>query len=130
MTGSPRRPLGQRYLRFLGLAVALVIALCAVGYFPTRRLSGEAGVGAMAAGCGISLVAAALAGWLLTAVTAETPEARMQRGFLAMVVRLAVVTVLGVAAALSGEFARAPLLFWMAAAYLVLLPLEVRLAVT
>ncbi len=123
MTGS------SRYVRFLGLAAGLVVALCAVGYFPTRRLAGEAGVVAMAAGCGISLVAAALAGFLLTAVAAQTPEARMQRGFLAMVVRLAVVTVLGIAAALSGAFARTPLLFWMATAYVVLLPLEVKLAI-
>ena len=123
MTGS------RRYVRFLGLAAGLIVLLCAVGYLPTRRLSGADAVGAMVAGCGISLVAAALAGWLLTAVGAETPEARMQRGFLAMVVRLAVVIVLGLAAALSGEFARAPLLFWMATAYVVLLPLEVRLAI-
>jgi hypothetical protein len=119
----------RRYLRFLGLAVGLIVALCAVGYLPTRRLSGADAVGAMVAGCGISLVAAALAGWLLTAVGAETPEARMRRGFLAMVVRLAVVIVLGLAASLSGEFARAPLLLWMATAYVVLLPLEVRLAI-
>ena len=123
MTGS------RRYVRFLGLAAGLVVALCAVGYLPTRRLFGVDAVGSMVAGCGISLVAAALAGWLLTAVGAETPEARMQRGFLAMVVRLAVVVVLGLAASLSGEFARAPLLFWMATAYVVLLPLEVRLAI-
>jgi len=116
-------------MRFLGLAVGLIVALCAVGYVPTRRLAGEGGVGAMAAGCGISLVSAALAGWLLTTVPAETPEARMKRSFLAMVVRLAVVTVLGLAAALSGVFVRAPLLFWMAAAYIVLLPLEVKLAI-
>ena len=116
-------------MRFLCLALGLVVALCAVGYVPTRRLSGADAVGAMVAGCGISLVSAALAGWLLTAVGAETPQARMQRGFLAMVVRLAVVIVLGLAAALSGEFARAPLLFWMATSYVVLLPLEVRLAI-
>jgi hypothetical protein len=53
----------------------------------------------------------------------------MQRGFLAMVVRLAVVVVLGMAAALSGELARQPLLFWIGAAYVVLLPLEVKLAI-
>jgi len=120
---------GRRYARFLGLSFALVAALCAVGYLPTRRVAGEDAVPSMFAGCGISLVAAALAGWLLTAVGAATPEARMQRGFLAMVVRLAVVIVLGVAAALSGQFARAPLLFWMATAYVVLLPLEVKLAI-
>jgi hypothetical protein len=83
----------------------------------------------MLAGCGISLIAAALAGWLLTTVAADTPQARMQRGFLAMIVRLAVVIVLGVAASLSGQFSRAPLLFWMATAYVVLLPLEVKLAI-
>jgi hypothetical protein len=116
-------------VRFLGLAAGVVVVLCAVGYLPTRRLFGADSVGSMVAGCGISLVAAALAGWLLTAVGAATPEARMQRGFLAMVVRLGVVIVLGLAAALSGEFARAPLLFWMATAYVVLLPLEVRLAI-
>lgn len=119
----------RRYVRFLGLATGLAVVLCAVGYLPTRRLFGADAVGSMVAGCGISLVAAALAGWLLTAVGAETPEARMQRGFLAMVVRLAVVVVLGLAAALSGKFVRAPLLFWMATAYVVLLPLEVRLAI-
>jgi hypothetical protein len=120
---------GRRYLRFLGLAVGLTVALCAVGYFPTRRLSGEDGVEAMGAGCGISLAAATMAGWLLTAVPAGSPEARMKRSFLAMAVRLAVVAVLGVAAALSGLFERAPLLFWMAATYVVLLPLEVKLAI-
>src|SRR5262249_44788695 len=105
------------------------LGLCAIGLVPTRRLAGADGVPAMIAGCGISFVSAALAGWLLVAVAAETPEARMQRGFLAMVVRLAVVVVLGAAAALSGELARQPLLFWIGTAYVALLPLEVRLAI-
>jgi ABC-type uncharacterized transport system permease subunit len=83
----------------------------------------------MAAGCAISLLSAMLAGGLLIVVSGETPEARMQRGFLAMVVRLAVVVVLGMAAALSGELARQPLLFWIGTAYVALLPLEVKLAI-
>jgi len=116
-------------MRFLSLAVAIVLALCAVGWLPTRRLAGAGGAGAMAVGCAISLLSAALAGWLLIVVDAETPEARMRRGFLAMVVRLAVVVALGAAAALSGEIARQPLLFWIGAAYLALLPLEVKLAI-
>jgi len=36
---------------------------------------------------------------------------------------------LAVAAALSGELARPPLLFWVAATYVALLPLEVRVAI-
>lgn len=118
-----------RYARFLGLAVAIVLGLFAVGWLPTRRLAGADAVAAMAAGCGISLLSAALAGWLLVVVGAETPEARMQRGFLAMVVRLVVVVVLGLAAALSGELARQPLLFWIGTSYVALLPLEVKLAI-
>ena len=119
----------SRYARFLGLAVAIVVGLCVVGWLPTRRLAGAAGVPAMAVGCAISLVSAALAGGLLIVVRGETPEARMQRGFLAMVVRLAVVVVLGAAAALSGELSRQPLLFWIGTAYVALLPLEVKLAI-
>lgn len=118
-----------RYARFLGLAVAIVIGLCAIGWLPTLRLAGAQAPRAMMAGCAISLLSAALAGWLLIVVPADTPQGRMQRGFLAMMVRLVVVLVLGAAAALSGEFARSPLLFWMATAYVALLPIEVRLAI-
>ena len=119
----------SRYARFLSVAVAIVIGLGAVGWLPTRRLAGDGAVAAMVVGCGISLLSAALAGWLLIAVNVDTPEARMQRGFLAMVVRLAVVAVLGLAAALSGEVARQPLLFWIATTYVALLPLQVKLAI-
>jgi hypothetical protein len=119
----------KRYARFLSLAVAIVFGLCAVGWLPTRRLAGPQAVLAMVVGCVISLMSAALAGWLLIVVSGETPEARMQRGFLAMVVRLAVVVVLGAAAALGGELARQPLLLWIGIAYVALLPLEVKLAI-
>jgi hypothetical protein len=117
------------YGRFLGLALAIVGVLMTVGLVPTRRLAGDDAPFAMAIGCSISFASAALAGWLLTAVRGDTPDARMQRAFLAMAVRLAVVVVLGLAAALSGEVARMPLLFWVATSYVVLLPLEVKLAI-
>jgi hypothetical protein len=116
-------------VRFLALAFAVVVALCAVGVIPTRRLAGDEAVPAMIAGCGVSLVSAALAGMVLVAGGSVTPEARLKRSFLAMTVRLAVVVVLGVATVLSGMFARQPLLFWIAAAFVALLPLEVRLAI-
>jgi hypothetical protein len=119
----------RRYARFLALAVAIIIGLCAVGWLPTQRLAGPQAGASMVAGCAISLLSAALAGWLLIAFHADTPQVRMQRGLLAMMVRLVVVLVLGIAAALSGEFERSPLLFWMATAYVALLPIEVRLAI-
>ena len=118
-----------RYARFLLWAIATVAIAVVIGVLPTRRLGGEAAIPAMAAGCLISFVSAALAGWLLVMFDASTPTARMQRAFLAMVVRLAVVIVLGMAAALSGEIARSPLLLWLAITYLALLPLEVKLAI-
>lgn len=119
----------RRYARFLGLAVAVAAGLCALGYVPTLRLAGPDGIRAMMAGCAIGFVSAVFAGGLLVAVAVETPEARMQRGFLAMIVRLAVVVALGVAAVFSGAFSRQPLLFWIGTSYVVLLPLEVRLAI-
>jgi hypothetical protein len=119
----------SRYARFLGLAVGIVLVLCAAGLLPTRRLAGPDGVPAMVAGCAIGLISAALAGLLLVVVAADTPEARMKRSFLAMVARLAVVVAFGTAATLSGVLATQPLLFWMAIAYMALLPLEVRLAI-
>jgi hypothetical protein len=117
-----------RYARFLGQVVVAVLVVGGVGWVPTRRLAGPAGPPALAAGCAISLLSAAVAGWLLIAVAADNPQARIQRAFLAMMVRLAVVLAVGIAAALSGSFARSPLLFWLAVAYMALLPLEVRLA--
>jgi len=119
----------SRYARFLGLAIAVVVVLCAVGLVPTRRLAGTGGVPAMFAGCAIGLISAALAGLLLTAVAGDTPDARMKRSFLAMMARLMVVVALGAAAALSGMLATQPLLLWIAVAYMALLPLEVRLAI-
>ncbi len=119
----------SRYARFLGLAAAIAAALCAVGIVPTRRLAGDAGVPAMFAGCAIGLLSAALAGLLLVALTGDTPEAKMQRSFLAMVARLAVVVGLGAAGVLSGVLATQPLLFWIGIAYMAFLPLEVRLAI-
>jgi len=118
-----------RYLRFLALASAVVLLLVAVGYVPTRRLAGLETIPAMVVGCAVSLAAAAIAGWLVLATPATTPAARMQRALLAMMVRLAIVVVLGGAAVLSGTLARVPLLFWLATTYVVLLPLEVKLAI-
>lgn len=120
---------GGRYARFLGLSALVALAVLAAGFLPTRRLAGETAIPAMAVGCAISFLAAALTGALLVAVDAPTPTARMRRAFFAMTLRIVVVALLAMAAVLSGELATRPLLFWLAVSYVALLPLEVRLAV-
>lgn len=119
---------GLRYARFVGLAGLSAALLAGVGYLPTRRLGGDAALLAMLAGIAISLAGASLAAWPLVAIRRIEPMARLQAAMLAMAVRLLAVIALGAAAALSGAVARAPLLFWMAASYVALLPLEVKLA--
>jgi hypothetical protein len=117
-------------IRFLGAEGLIVAALCAIGWIPTERLAGSEALPAMIAGCGISLISAVLAGCLTILIDGSTPEGRMRRGMFAMFARLGIVIALSVAAALSGEFVQRPLLFWMAMAYMALLPLEVRLAIS
>jgi hypothetical protein len=117
-------------IRFLGAECLIVVALCAIGWIPTQRLAGSQALPAMIAGCGISLVSAVLAAYLTTLVDGSTPEGRMRRGMFAMFARLGIVIALSVAAVLSGEFAQRPLLLWMAIAYMAVLPLEVRLAIS
>ncbi len=119
----------RRYVRFLGIETVIVAIALALGYLPTLRLAGETGPAAMMAGCAIGLVSAALAGLLLVIAPGDTPNARMQRSFMAMFARLTVVVAFGAAAVFSGLFARMPLLLWIAVTYLALLPLEVKLAV-
>jgi hypothetical protein len=118
-----------RYMKFVGWTLLVVALLFAIGLVPTRRLSGEAGLPAMAAGILAGWLSAVAAGWPLVAGTGPTPMARLHTALLAMGVRVAVVIALGVAAALAGGFATAPLLFWLAVSYVALLPLEVKLAI-
>lgn len=120
---------GRRYIKFLGVALVIVAVLFALGVQPTRHLAGESALSAMVVGGLISLVGASLAGWVIVASDASTPTARMQKAFLAMTVRLVTVVVLGAAAVSGGSLARTPLLFWLAASYVALLPIEVKLAI-
>jgi Ca2+/H+ antiporter len=110
------------------MAFAVTAALCVLGFLPTRRFAGDAGVPGMLVGCAIGFLSAAFAGFLIVSVPGDSPEAKMKRSFMAMAARLAAVIVLGAAAVLSGMFPTAPVLLWMAIAYMALLPLEVKLA--
>ncbi len=121
----------RSFTRFLASAVAVVAALAAVGYVPTRGWGGRAGVdatAAMLAGCAVSLGAAAL-GALPLLLASPGPQARAQAVLLGMALRFMAALGAGAAVAVAGEFAAAPFLVWLAISYVALLAVEVGLVV-
>jgi hypothetical protein len=117
-----------RYARFLGWAAAATVALLLLGYLPTRRLGGERALTAMAVGCGIGWLSAALGGWPLLRVERRAPHERLQGLLLAMGVRATVAAALAALVLVAGDFDRRSLLLWLAIAYGALLAVEVRFA--
>lgn len=106
---APRRV----FLQFLLLAGAIVVALIALGYLPTRRLAGEAGLAAMLAGCLVSLVAS-LAGTVPVFLARHRSHVEMvPAALVATATRLGVAIVLTTAVALAGSIATKPLLLWV-----------------
>ncbi len=127
MSGAPARAAG-RYLRFLGQVAAITAAAALVGAAPTRRWGGEGALLAMATGCGISALGAAVGGLVFALARRAGPERAPARALLASALRPLVVLALGLATALSGRLAAAPLLVWLAISYVLLLVPETRYA--
>lgn len=124
MTGAPSRI--AAYLRFLAWTVAVAALIALLGYLPTKRWGGEGAVRAMLAGCGVAVVASGLGGLpvLLFAGTAGGTTGALA----GMALRFGAALVLTLAAALSGEFERGPLLVWVGLSYMVLLIVDTRFA--
>ena len=115
---------GARWLTaVLGTTVA-VAAVAALGYYPTLRLAGGAGRGALLAGCLVGLAANWLGLVSLRWTRFDDPSRRAAAVLTAMAVRFVVVLLLAVAAALSGRFELGPLLVWVVISYLVALFVE------
>ncbi len=118
---------GGRILRvsLLSLAVAVLLAL-SLGTM-TYRISGRAGLAAMAAALLISLVSN-VAGTLPACWYLSRPGPPCAKNVLSgMVVRLVVLVVLAVPTVLSGLLPQRPLLLWLAGGYFVLLMVETTL---
>lgn len=131
---SEKRSAVADFARFLILAVAVVVFLAGVGYVPTKRLAGSEGTLAMAAGCFISLFASAMGAVPVvlarqqSGTDSQAAARRTTSVMMSMVLRFFVVLIMGVAAALSGLFATAPLLVWLAISYVVLLGVDTAFA--
>jgi hypothetical protein len=83
----------------------------------------------MLVGCAASWLASAVGGAALLASERGGRGGDLKPPLVAMVVRLGVVIVLGVALALSGRVERTPLLLWIGISHLVLLLADARFAV-
>jgi len=129
----------RRYLRFAALALAVTVALAALGWIPTLRRAGSEALPALLAGCAVSLAAALVGGWVLQradpgsrlrGAAVQGPEAAqaMVAGLQAMGVRLLVLAALGTAVGLADVVPLEPFLIWMVISYLALLPVETRFA--
>ncbi len=127
MSGLPARTAG--YLRFLIWVVGFTAVIAVLGYLPTRRLGGDGALPALYAGCVIGILASALGGVPIAMAQGKPPAARLSSALFATLVRLAATAVLGSVAALSGWFARSPLLLWIAISYVALLVVDTRYAV-
>lgn len=117
----------KRYLSFLGLAGGILAALVAAGYYPTRQLGGEEAIAGMAAGCAVSLVASIISSLPVLLLRRLDAARALSLALGIIALRLVVALSLAVALVLSGHFAAAPLLIWLAIAHAGLLVADTRL---
>lgn len=125
---SVARSAVAEYLRFLGWAVAVGVALALLGYAPTRRLGGEGALPAMIAGCAIGVLTSAVGALPVARVRRSGSPVPLQGMLTSLALRFVTVLVLGLVTGLSGWFETRPLLIWIALGYMAQLALDTRYA--
>lgn len=121
---DPVRPV-PAFVRLALLSTATAAGVALIGYLPTARLAGEAGVRAMLAGIGVALLGA-WAGCLPTLAYLRRPAREHASGILlGLSLRFALTLGLAIAVWLADEFPRYPLLLWVAIAQMPLLLVDV-----
>ena len=117
----------RRYAQFVVFTLAACAAVLVIGYLPTRSLGGEGAIAAMVAGCAIS-VFASLVGGIPVALARRDSLGGIQSILASFALRFIVVMGVTMAVALSGHFARGPLLVWVGISYLACLVVDTRYA--
>jgi hypothetical protein len=102
------------------MTIGVAVALLALGYLPTRTVSGPDGLAGMGAGVGIALLAA-LAGLIPSIAALRRPVRERLTGILlGMAIRFALTIGLLLVALFSGLHAKAALVLWAGIGYVVL----------
>jgi hypothetical protein len=111
-------------LRLALLVVVVAACLAGLGYVPTKRLAGDAGLAGMVAGCAASVLASLGAGLVAVQGVGADAAGRLKIVLASMLVRFGLALVLALAMVLSGYFERTPLLIWLAISYMALLVID------
>lgn len=122
---TARRHAAGLHARLTILLVGVAGAMALLGYFPTLRFGGEAGVQAMWAALGVTVVTSSLAALPVTVARIRPRRETLVNVLLgSLVLRMALVVLLGASTVLSGFFDAKPLLLWIGISYLILLPID------
>jgi len=117
-----------RFASFLLLSLGTAVLVALIGYLPTRKLSGDTGLVAMLAACGVSLVASWLGALPIVAASSGDGSAAGQAVLGSTAVRFGVVLLGTLVLVLGTDVSRAPFLVWIGISYSALLVVDTRYA--
>lgn len=115
--------------RFVGWAVLIAGSLAVLGWQPTARLTGAAGVRAMLAGIGVALAASLVAMVPVARARAAAVGERGRALLWSSLLRFVGTLVVSLVVVLGGWVVRGPFLIWVALGYLALLVADSAFAV-
>ncbi len=124
-----RGTFGGYYAAFVGIGLATALAVAALGYFPTMRLTSGGGAAALAVGCGVSWIASCVGAVPTATALSSRPTQAATAVLASTVVRFITAIVLVVPLVLSGWFDRKVLVLFVAVSYLMMLLVDTLLAV-
>ena len=129
MRTEPERGAGAHFTRFCVWVLVAVAALGALGYLPTRELAGGEAVDAMLAAL-VAVAVGSIVGGVPILIVQLSGRSKPTVALVAMAVRLLAVALVAAFLALVLELAVGPFLVWLALAYLALLVVDTRYAMT
>ena len=124
-----RATFGGYYAAFVGVGLATVLSVAAIGYYPTERLGAGGGATAMLVGCGVSLIASCIGAIPTAAALSSKPKQAGTAILASTMIRFVTALALVVPLIFSGWFDRTVLVLFVAVSYLLMLLVDTLLTV-